>query len=167
MSDPNYDTGHRADSIHRTMTNLRNALASIVYENGDCMRQDEPVAERGTPCGCPVCIAKAALESEEEWRFMGYLPERRGSSSPTGLRERAIHAAWRHYFMKVGGMVRNNSRQLDAMLAKIIGVGDETQITQRDWLVATTIVQWLTTNVGQCILNDAGYHHNPERVTLR
>lgn len=34
---------------------------------------------------------------------------------------------------------------------------DETPVTPRDWYVASSIVRWLATNVGSCILRDAGW----------
>ena len=145
---PNYGAADRTASIHRTLTSLRNALRSIVFNNGDCSRFDEP--DDGTPCECPTCIAKAALAGEEDWRFQGYNPARR----KTMPREAAMNDAWRHYFMGSA----DGSTKADAKLSQILfGEESPNDVTERDWYVATTIVQWLATNVGQCVLFDAGY----------
>lgn len=160
---PDYGVGDRRDALHRSFTAMRNALRSIVFHNGDCMRFDEP--DRAEPCECAVCIAKGALQGEEEWRFMGYNPTRRVNSP----REAAIHAAWAHYFKRAAGAANGTSGPMDGLLAQILfgerGRADE--VTERDWYVATTIVQWLATNVGQCILFDAGYIHEPAGVEAR
>jgi hypothetical protein len=149
---PNYGAADRTASIHRTLTSLRNALRSIVFNNGDCSRFDEP--DDGTPCECPTCIAKAALAGEEDWRFAGYNPMRR----KTMPREAAMVDAWRHYFTKSAGKANGTSAPMDAILSQILfGEESPNEVTERDWYVATTIVQWLATNVGQCVLFDAGY----------
>lgn len=141
---------------HRSFVAMRNALRSIVFFNGDCSRIDEP-REEGSLCECPTCIAKAALENEEDWRFQGWSPERRFSMP----RELAIVEAWKHYFKRSGGKATGGSAPMDAMLAQILGV-DTDSVSERDWYVATTVVQWLATNVGQCVLFDAGYKHEPK-----
>lgn len=155
---PNYGAGDRRDSLHRSFTAMRNTLRSIVYHNGECMRADEP--ESDDPCECPVCLANGALRGEEEWRFMGYRPDRRVHSP----REAAMHAAWMHYFKRSAGAANGTSGPMDAILAKILfgEHGDADEVTERDWYIATTIVQWLATNVGQCILFDAGYKYEKE-----
>ncbi len=146
----------RQDSYHRSFVAMRNALRSILFHNGDCYRYDAPL-QADRLCECPVCIAKAALESEEDWRFMGHSPERRASMP----RELAIVEAWKHYFKRSGGKANGTSSPLDGMLAQILGTNADS-ISERDWYVATTIVQWLATGVGQCVLFDAGYAHKPK-----
>ncbi len=141
---------HR-DSYHRSFVAMRNALRSIIFSDGECTRADEP-REPGRPCECATCIAKAALENEEDWRFLGWNPERRFSMP----RELAIVEAWKHYFKHGGGKATGGSAPMDKMLADILGI-DADSIDARDWYVATTVVQWLATNVGQCVLDDAGY----------
>ena len=147
----------RQDSHHRSFVAMRNALRSILAYSGECSRYDEP--DRDEPCDCPHCVARAALEGEEDWRFMGYKPERRQSMP----RELAMHAAWKHYFMRSAGAANNTVAPLDKLLAQILGEGDRDTITDRDWYVATTVVQWLATNVGQNILFDAGYKYEPSK----
>ena len=144
----------RQDSHHRSFVAMRNALRSILAYSGECSRYDEP--DRDEPCDCPHCVAKAALEGEEDWRFMGYSPERRR----TMPRELAIVDAWKHYFKQSSGSSTGGSGPMDQILAKILNV-DTDSITERDWYVATSIVQWLATNVGQCVLFDAGYVYAP------
>lgn len=141
----------RQESYHRSFVAMRNALRSILFHNGECYRQDEPTnADR--LCECPICIAKAALENEEDWRFMGWNPERRFSMP----RELAMVEAWKYYFKRSAGRANGTSAPMDGMLAQILGV-DADSVSARDWYVATTVVQWLATNVGQCVLLDAGY----------
>jgi hypothetical protein len=150
-------TTPRQDAYHRSFVAMRNALRSILFHNGDCNRVDEPADPDGL-CGCPTCIAKAALENEEDWRFMGWNPERRFSMP----RELAIVDAWKHYFKRSAGRANGASGPMDKLLAQILGV-DADSVTERDWYVATTVVQWLATNVGQCVLSDAGYQYEPPK----
>lgn len=145
----------RQDSYHRSFVAMRNALRSIIFHNGDCMRIDEP--DDGQLCECPICIAKGALENEEDWRFMGWSPERRFSMP----RELAMVEAWKHYFKRSAGAANGTTAPMDKLLAQILGV-DADSVTDRDWYVATTVVQWLATNVGQCVLFDAGYELKPK-----
>jgi hypothetical protein len=152
MSQPNYGAGDRADAMERSFVAMRNALRAIIYNEGDCTRLDEP--DRKDPCECAVCIAKAALAGEEDWRFMGYNPDRRKSMP----REAAMVDAWRHYFTRAAGQARGHTAPMDTILSHILfGNESPNSVTERDWYVATTIVQWLATNVGQCVLFDAGY----------
>jgi len=146
---------YRQDAYHRSFVAMRNALRSILFHNGECYRQDEP--DNPAPCECPICIAKAALENEEDWRFMGWKPERRASMP----RELAMVEAWKHYFKRSAGKADGTCAPMDGLLAQILGVEVES-VTERDWYVATTVVQWLATNVGQCVLMDAGYEHKPK-----
>jgi hypothetical protein len=144
---------------HRTITSLRNALRSIIFNEGECSRQDEaPYRGRYKALGncgeCPVCIAKAALQGEGDWRFEGYNPERQRSMP----RELAMVAAWRRYFERVAGNADGSTMPMDFSLARILfGNDDPNAVTERDWYIATTVVQWLATNVGQSVLADAGY----------
>jgi len=77
--------------------------------------------------------------------------------------ELAMIEAWKHYFKRSAGRANGTSAPLDGMLAQILGV-DADSVSERDWYVATTIVQWLATNVGQSVLLDAGYRE-PEPKT--
>jgi hypothetical protein len=150
---PKYEHALRQASYHRSFVAMRNALRSILFHEGECTRQDEP-RQPDTLCECAICIAKSALENEEDWRFMGWNPERRFSMP----RELAMVEAWKHYFKRAAGSANGSSGPIDGLLAKILGL-DADSITERDWYVATTVVQWLSTNVGQSILFDAGYEY--------
>jgi hypothetical protein len=156
---PNYGAADRADSLRRSFTAMRSALRSIIFNEGDCTRQDEP--DVGA-CECAVCIAKAALEGEQDWRFDGYNPTRRKAMP----REAAMIDAWRHYFKHSAGTANGTTMPMDAILARILfGEGSgPNDVTERDWYVATTIVQWLATNVGQCVLFDAGYKRDEPAI---
>lgn len=159
---PDYGAADRGDSLDRSFIAMRNALRSIVFNGGDCARYDEP--HPAEPCECAVCIAKAALEGEEEWRFMGHNPMR----TKTMPREAAMIDAWRHYFKHAAGKASGNSAPMDAILSQILfGSESPNEVTQRDWYVATTIVQWLATHVGQCVLFDAGYVYQPKGDAAR
>ncbi len=155
MKIPNHRSGDRGESLNRSLIALRSALRSILFNYGDCARVLDEPDDLGTPCECPACVARAALEGEEDWRFEGYSPTRR----ETGPREAAMNAAWRHYFKRAAGRANGTSAPVDAILAQILfgeGSGPD-DVTERDWYVATTIVQWLATNVGECVLLGAGY----------
>lgn len=154
---PNYGLSDREASIHRTLTGLRNALRSIIFNNGDCSRLGEPSEEL---CDCPTCLAKSALAGEEGWRFEGYNPLRR-KTMPRGA---AMNDAWRHYFLQAAGQANGTSAPMDAIMSQILfGSESTSEVTARDWYVATTIVQWLATNVGQCVLFDAGYRYEEKK----
>lgn len=148
----------RQDAYHRSFVAMRNALRSIIFYNGECYREDDP--NNPSPCECPICVAKAALEGEEDWRFQGYSPQRR----LTMPREMAMVEAWKHYFKNSAGSSNGTSAPMDKILAQILGVEQDT-VTERDWYVATSIVQWLATNVGQRILSDAGYTYTQPKDT--
>jgi hypothetical protein len=148
-------SSNRQESYHRSFVAMRNALRSIIFNNGECYRADEP--DNPSPCECPICLAKAALAGEEDWRFTGYRPERKLSMP----RELAMHAAWKHYFLRSAGSANGTTAPMDKLLAQILGSDDGDTITERDWYVATTVVQWLATTVGQCVLLDAGYREPP------
>lgn len=135
----------RSATLDRHLTVLTVALKAIA-NYGDCIHFDHP-DDGEPPCTCPVCVAKAALECESGWRYMGHRYER-VTNMP---REAAIVDAWRRYFSGIG------SGTPDHKLEQIIG----SKPSERDWFIASTIVQWLATNVGQCTLSDAGYHYQP------
>src|SRR5947207_5898364 len=121
---------------------LDNALWRIA-RRGDCEYYDSK--ERPDPCGCPRCVAIAALESAKNWRFRGALYER--TQSGHWPRETKMHAAW----MKLA----TQKLDPDELLTRILR--DARAPTARDWYVATSIVQWLATNVGMTVLEAAGF----------
>lgn len=144
---PNYE---RSEILNRHLGAMAQALRDIARYS-DCMHSDHPDDE--PPCSCPVCVAKRALATETSWRYIGNHVQRLATSP----REAKIMEAWKRYFSSVG------SGTPDHQLSQIIGMPP----TVRDWLVASTVVQWLATNVGQCILSEADYHHiRPEDRTI-
>lgn len=145
MSYPNYE---RDEIISRRLAAADLALRAIA-NYADCMNQDYPDPEQPI-CQCPVCIAKRTLASESEWRYVGNHESRR-SHNP---REAAIADAWRRY------MKGPCSGTPDHKLASILGID---KVTPHDWLIATTLVQWMATNIGSCLLYEAGYHYDPPK----
>lgn len=109
---PNYGATERAASLRRSFMAMRSALRTIIFQAGECSGVEEP----GVPCECPYCVAKTALQGEEEWRFEGYNPSRR----KTMPRETAMIDAWRHYFKHGSGPADGTSMPMDAILAKIL-----------------------------------------------
>lgn len=139
----------REQSIERNLASMMSALRAI-SNYGDCLHEmhpdpDEPI------CQCPVCVARRALETETEWRYVGNHEHRRQFNP----REAAIAHAWRRYMQGIGTGVP------DAKLRQILGVEE---VTARDWVIATTIIQWLATNVGSALLHEAGYRYDPPRL---
>lgn len=122
---------------------LDNALWRIAH-NGDCDYYDDNA--RPDPCTCARCVAIAALEAAKNWRFHGALWER--TRSRHWPREAKMHAAW----MKLAS---GNQGGPDRLLTHILG--DERLPTARDWYVATSVIQWLATNVGMTVLEGAGF----------
>ena len=124
---------------------LDNALWRIAHR-GECEYYDE--ASRPKPCDCPRCVAIAALESAKNWRFHGAMYDRtQGGSWP---REAKMHAAW----MKLATAGREDP---DHLLSQILK--DDRSPSARDWYVATSVIQWLATNVGMTVLEAAGFKY--------
>jgi hypothetical protein len=124
---------------------LDNALWRIAHR-GDCDYYDEK--NRPKPCDCPRCVAIAALEAAKNWRFHGAYYER--TQSPHWPRETKMHAAW----MKLtSGIGRSDP---DHLLCQIL---KDDHVSARDWYVATSVIQWLATNVGMTVLEAAGFKY--------
>lgn len=121
-----------------------------IARKGDCDYYDDEKS-RPTPCDCARCIAVAALEAAKNWRFHGAHHARIGNS--TFPRETKMHAAW----MKLasGGGGRPGP---DHLLSKILNEEGRTP-SARDWYVATSVIQWLATNVGMTVLEGAGFKY--------
>lgn len=128
---------------------LDNALWRIVRQQGDCDYYDTPEAERPKPCTCPRCVAIAALEAAKNWRFRGAHHDRVDGHSDSWPREMKMQAAW----MKLA----SQGRQPDVLLSKILK--QDQQPSARDWYVATSVIQWLATNVGMTVLEAAGFKY--------
>lgn len=123
---------------------LDNALWRIAHR-GDCDYDDVRDSERPKPCDCPRCTARAALEAAKSWRFHGAYYER--VQSGHWPREAKMHAAW----MKLA-----TSQDPDHVLSQIL---KDTAPSARDWYVATSVIQWLSTSVGMTVLEAAGFKY--------
>lgn len=117
----------------------------------DCYDRDR---DKDGRCDCPICMAKEALLVVEAWRYSGSgdLPADRFAGAKAGRitsghhpREEKIHAAWAAWAD-------------DFKLASILD-DHRPAPSARDWYVATSIVQWLATNVGMEILEAAGFEY--------
>jgi hypothetical protein len=137
----------RDHDIEQSMGVLLTALRDIATRN-DCAYDNDPPDERPRPCPCARCVARQALDvTDGGWRFVGARVYR----METNARERKIVAAWR----KLG-----DDRMLAQILADATSDIDKVHLeppTPRDWYVATSVIQWLATNVGSSILNEAGW----------
>lgn len=128
----------RDEQIQIEIATLRAALKEIASDS-DCSYMDEK--ERPDPCDCPACTAKRALKGYAgHWRFVGNHPNR----IPHNPRERLLVEEWRSYMTEYGPEADDKFRQ-------IVGLAP----TPRDWFVATTIIQWLATNVGSSLITQA------------
>jgi hypothetical protein len=126
---------------------LDNALWRIAHR-GDCEYYDCGDASRPKPCDCPRCVAVAALEAAKNWRFHGAHHDR--TQKGHWPREAKMHAAW----MKLATAGREDP---DRLLCQILK--DEETPSARDWYVATSVIQWLATNVGMTVLEAAGFKY--------
>ncbi len=128
------------------------ALSALrdIKNRTDCDYIDEPERDRPRPCTCSHCIAEHALDlTEGGWRFIGAHAGR----MRTMPRERKIMKAWKGFV---------TARILGQILSDLPSsrTSSETpweQPTPRDWFVATSVVQWLATNVGIEVLRNAGF----------
>jgi len=125
---------------------LDSALWRVAHEN-DCPYTFNE-KERPSPCDCACCVAKEALAAAKGWRFRGAHYDRVRASRTSWPREAQMHEAW----AKLMG-----SRNPDHSLARILR--DDRVPSARDWYVATSVVQWLATNVGMTVLEAAGFKY--------
>jgi hypothetical protein len=132
---------------------------------GDCYSECQ--AEDADYPKCTTCRAKEILESISAWRFGGSteVPSRRfvGSmhyrtENGWNPREAKIHRAWAKYMERYGPPDYTLGQILtDRSPGQPDGVRDWP--TARDWYVATSVVQWLVTNCGSTILEQAGWKY--------
>ncbi len=115
------------------------------------------------PCTCPGCVAKRVLTEVHDWRYGGSREEpfRRFVGAMAhritngwNPRETKIHTQWA-------------KRVSDDYTLGLILSSDTTNSfnrkidwpSARDWYVATSVVQWLATNVGMSVLEGAGFKY--------
>lgn len=125
-----------------------------------CDRTDDP--------GCMPCRARAALQAVSAYRYGGSreTPSRRFVGSMHNRvndgwnpRETKIHRAWCKYMDDRGhGADRNLGMVLSDRGSGPFGPQIDWP-SPRDWYVATSVVQWLATNVGMSILEEAGFKY--------
>jgi hypothetical protein len=125
------------------------ALTHIASRAGDCAYEGEPARDRPRPCDCARCVALSAQEATKSWRFHGS-HYARAMNPAAWPREAKMHAAW-------------SNKMDDHLLAKILREHEHDEMpapSPRDWYVATSVVQWLATNVGmESILAQAGFKY--------
>ena len=126
---------------------LDNAVWRIAHR-GDCDYYDVCESERPKPCDCPRCVAIVALEAAKNWRFHGSHYER--TQSGHWPRETKMQTAW----MKLA----SQNRDPDVILSQAI-LKEDRAPSARDWYVATSVIQWLATNVGMTVLEAAGFKY--------
>ena len=141
------------EEMRERIDHLESGLEHIAKE-GDCSAyhdEDEEDSERPERhCTCDQCIAKRALRHRPtgyDWRYRGVL-HGRVHCNP---REARMLRAWAD---KVG------DNELGNVLFPTGGMyGPGSWPTARDWYVATTVVQWLATNIGMGVLEASGFHY--------
>jgi hypothetical protein len=145
------ESDSRIVHLEHSLRVLDSALWRIAH-GSDCDYYD--AKDRPSPCDCKICEAKAALAATRDWRYVGSHHAR--VTSGFNPREAKIHAAWK----KLVG---------DRELAQILydgpySGGEPSHFmaapTTRDWYVATSVVQWLATNVGMTVLEAAGFKYD-------
>lgn len=142
----------RTVELERTVRVLEHALHDLVRDE-DC-REYLNTNKRPDACDCTVCEGKRALASTKNWRYIGAMYER--VTNGHNSRETKMHAAWAK---QVG------DRELGLILTDERGRGLSSldrpvQVpSARDWYVATSVVQWLATNVGMGVLEGAGFKY--------
>lgn len=147
------------------LENTIGMLDDFVRESAryDCYSECEKDADRYK---CTTCRAREILESISTWRYGGSAetPSRRfvGSmnyrtESGWNPRETKIHQAWAKHMGRWGADRTLGQILTDRSPGQPDGVRDWP--TARDWYVATSVVQWLVTNVGSSILEQAGWRY--------
>jgi hypothetical protein len=131
----------RDNEIEASLSVMRSTLESIAARN-DCDYCMEPDSTRIKPCPCAKCVATSALRVVDNWRFMGA----RHGRVATMPRERKMMNAWK-------------AQVDDRLLGMVLSDDDPVVPTPRDWYVASSVVQWLATNVGMEVLRLAGWKY--------
>lgn len=142
MEKQNQELRERVDRLEAGLNHIQ--------ERNECdrwLREGESGEDPGWMCTCDHCVATRALRFKPagyDWRYRGVMHER---ISFNAREARMI----RSFADKVG----------DDTLSLILFGGDRRSYpTARDWYVASSIVQWLATNVGMGVLEAAGFHYS-------
>jgi len=140
----------RTNGLENAVRILDNALWRLA-QGRSCDREGDE--DRPLSCSCQVCEAKAALAATRDWRFIGSHHAR--TTSGHDPRETKIHAAWKKLM---------DDRKLGQILYDGPCRGGEPAEgvpcpSTRDWYVATSVVQWLATNIGMTVLEAAGFKY--------
>ena len=156
MSDKN--RGDEVMNDAEVCRELRIATMTLrdISSRTDCAYIDCP-DEKPKPCPCAKCSADDALDEMDKrhaknWRYRGAVSHR----TETNPREHALIDAWANDVD-------------DRRLAAILSPRGEDRYrgyempTVRDWYVATSVVQWLATNVGMEVLRRAGFLYDFEK----
>lgn len=141
----------RTEHLEQAVRTLDNALWRIAHGR-DCEYYGND-ASRPQPCDCQVCEAKAALAATRDWRYIGSHHGR--VTSGYNPREAKIWTAWKKLVddQKLGTILYDGPYSNGSP-----AYGVPTPST-RDWYVATSVVQWLATNVGMTVLEAAGFKY--------
>lgn len=129
----------REEIFARHLSILEGTLKTIAKQQ--CQNLDYRPEDKSVPCDCSPCLARRAVNNENDWKYYGARAER----TIYNPRERKVMNAWRKCLT-------------DKLLCDILDENNYPSV--RDWFVATTVVQWLVTNVGGSqILNEAGWEY--------
>lgn len=139
MTDPQYE------AIEHQLHCLRSTLEIVAQDECHYILDGMEQAE---PCECNPCRARGALRQSREWRYQGAMDYRvHDGHNP---RETRIIMAWKKDVddRRLGGILDQNREK-----------SYPDRPSARDWYVATSVVQWLATNVGMSVLKNAGFDY--------
>jgi len=139
MTDPQYE------SIEAQMFHMRAVLERVAMDECEFLEFPE---DKEVPCYCSPCRAVAALRHSTEWRYEGAMNYRvHNGHNP---RETRIVMAWKKAI---------DDHRLSQILDERRESEHPARPSARDWYVATSVVQWLATNVGMSVLEAAGFKY--------
>lgn len=131
--------------LEKPIEAMVHALREIA--DSDCYGYDDNVHDAKEPCSCPPCVARRGLAEAKDWRYVTHWKaQQRLGYNP---RERKIIDAWK----------KQLEPYPDRTLAQILWEETARVPSVRDWYVATSVVQWMATNIGMSLLEAAGYKY--------
>lgn len=108
------------------------------------------MSHRAPPCVIVLFVSRKTRSTRLRIGvFYGAHYENVRESSASGLREAKMREVWIAFF---------SGKDPDRGLSLILG--DARAPSARDWYVATSVIQWLATNVGMALLEAAGFRHH-------